>query len=469
MQILLSWLAVSALADGHLPRTFTDDAGVKHSITQDKPTILIEAQKALSLMHFGIGADQLYATFGPFSTSGSNYGGVYANGNQADHGKHEDAAFDLSQWPSHPNPEEMAILEGIRANGLDLSACSTSNFWCTDLDWKVLNTKGWPDVIIFHQYDEYAMGADDGEFLGNATERNIPVIKILWSSVDGVPRSYIEVTHRIEELALALGAESDAVKENVKKEKAEFCAVAEEFKQVAKAATDRGVRALGGYFPYAGNDADRTDGMNEDGVSINGWLYGPGRSQTLLMMEELGMSILHTGVGTYGTEANPAMFPNNLTSVTLGRPAWKVDFFLPDIRVWLDFKSAEFAAKWPHPAIKAGQYASFNSYAHSYQIGAKILTAVMEKLKDAQSLDAVTCTTCAAHATTCTDVEVISSEVHRSDGLGVTEFACYNPVEYSWCPPTPSPTPSPDTTAEPEEDQSTAAFAAVGLMLAVLA
>jgi hypothetical protein len=133
----------------------------------------------------------------------------------------------------------------------------------------------------------------------------------------------------------------------------------------------------------------------------------------------------------------------------------------------LDVSSAAFATAWPHPAIKAGQFASFSSYAHSYQIGAKILDAVRNKLKDAKKLDGtITCDRCSAHATTCTDVKVISSETHRSDGLGVTEFACYNPVEYSWCPPTPAPV---DSDSDSEDQVSTAAFAAVGLMLAAWA
>jgi hypothetical protein len=467
MQILLS-LLVPALADGHLPREFKDDENVVHKIKQDKPKILIEAQQVLSMLHFGVGKDQLYATHGPFSTSGSNYGGVYANGNQADHGTHEDALFELEHWPSHPNKDEMKVLEGIRSKGLDLSPCSVSNFWCTALDWEVFNSKGWPDVIIHFEYDSYAYGDADGQFLGNASQRNIPVIKIFNSAPppktgdDRIPRSYIEVTRRMEELAIALGADSDTAKGAVKEGKIAFCKAADEFKLVAKAATDRGVRALGGYFPYRGDDANRADGMNADGVSINGWLYGPARSQTLLMFEELGMSILHVGA-TGGTEANPYMFPDNLTSIQPGNPAFGVDFFLPDIRVWLDVSSAQFAKAWPHPAITAGQFASFSSYAHSYVVGAKILDAVSDKLKDAKKLDTITCDVCSAHATKCTDVEVISSEVHRSDGLGVTEFACYNPVEYSWCPPTPSPTPSPDS------EDSIAAVAAVGLMLAAWA
>jgi len=204
--------------------------------------------------------------------------------------------------------------------------------------------------------------------------------------------------------------------------------------------------------------------MNKDGKSINGWLYGPGRDDVLLMMEELGMSILHTGVPG-GTEGNSQMFPDNLTSSKAGAGSkpYGVDFWVFDIRVILDINDA-FAQKWPHPAVTAGQFYSFDSYVHSYENGAKILVDASAKLKDAQKLDnTITCTVCEPHATTCTDVEVISSEVHRSTGLGVTEYACYNPVEYSWCP---APV-QPKKGADPLE--STAAFAALGLMLAVLA
>ena len=36
--------------------------------------------------------------------------------------------------------------------------------------------------------------------------------------------------------------------------------------------------------------------------------------------------------------------------------------------------------------------------------------------------------------TQCTDVGSIDSEHFRTTGLGPAQYACYNPVVYSWCP-----------------------------------
>lgn len=459
MQAFLFLVVVPALAG-----EFTDDLGVKHTWTQAKPTILMNARHALGMIHFGLGADQLHSVFGAHSPSGSNYGGVYADGNQADHGDHEDAAFDLSLWPSHPTDSEMAILKGAH----DLSpGCSTSNFWCTELQWKVFDTEGWPDLIIYGNYDSYAYTDD---FLGNATEKGIPIIEMKYSSsptTEGAPRparSFIEITHRMDELAIALGVQGyDA--EAVAQEKAEFCKAAHEFTEAAKGAADRGVRTLAGYFPYAGEN----DGVNTDGVTIYGFLYGPPTDQVLLMLEELGMQILHT-LGT-NVEYNAQMSPTDLRSIAEGTPKWPVDFFLADTRVWLDVSSDKFAEKWPHPAITAGQFAPYPSSGngvHSYKHGAELLDRITDVYKDAQKLDLT--------ETTCTLVDVISSEDHRSDGLNLTEYACYDPVEYSWCEGweevLASAAAAEDTTANPDpvDDASTAApFAAVGLMLALLA
>jgi hypothetical protein len=79
---------------------------------------------------------------------------------------------------------------------------------------------------------------------------------------------------------------------------------------------------------------------------------------------------------------------------------------------------------------------------HSYEHAAEILAKIEEKLAAAQKLDAT--------ETTCTPVEVINNDVHRSTGLGVAEYACYNPVAYSWCEEFPATTEAPTTAAPPE-------------------
>ena len=70
----------------------------------------------------------------------------------------------------------------------------------------------------------------------------------------------------------------------------------------------------------------------------------------------------------------------------------------------------------------------------------------------------------------CTDVEVIDSEHHRTAGLAPGQYACWNPVEYNWCPraepaPTPTPTPTPPTPDEQHMDDGAIAGLALGLLV----
>ena len=149
----------------------------------------------------------------------------------------------------------------------------------------ILDEQGWPDVIVQGPYGgSYPYSA---EFVGNATARGIPILKIIRSDSYGdntIPRGYIEVTQRFEELAVALGFPE--VEKNVANEKAAFCRAASNFKTIAKGAADRGVRALAGYFPYGP--------VNDEG-GITSYMAMPPNDLVLLMLEELGMQILHTG------------------------------------------------------------------------------------------------------------------------------------------------------------------------------
>jgi hypothetical protein len=132
--------------------------------------------------------------------------------------------------------------------------------------------------------------------------------------------------------------------------------------------------------------------------------------------------------------------------------AYPVDLFLADVRTWLDATSESFASAWPHPAVTAGQIAYWPSggHVHSYKHAAEILAKIEATLAVATKLDAT--------ETTCTPIEVINNDVHRSTGLGAAEYACYNPVAYSWCeefttsslPSTAAPTTAVSTAAPPE-------------------
>jgi hypothetical protein len=421
----------------------------------------MNARFALTMIHFGLGEDQLYAVWGEHANSGSNYDhdgdgkGNYNDGNNAEYGvDHNDVKHDATIWSGHPSEKDMKIIKAAH----DLSpGCSGSNYWCADLEWKIFDEKGWPDIIIEDPtHGSYAYSAD---FLGNATEKGVKHIKILGSlpaaedGGDPVIRNYIEITRRFEELAIAIGAEGPDVAAAVEKEKAAFCNAAEDFKKVTKDAADRGVRVLAGYFPYLAPN----DGLNEDGKSIYGFLYSPSAGFPVLQfLEELGMQLLHNPAGP---DYNANMMPDDLTASNVeGTPRYPVDFLLYDARVTLDVETAEFAKKWPHPAVAAGQIAPWSNGAQgifSYQHAAEMLPLISARLSTAKKLDAT--------ETTCTEVKVISSQDHRSTGLEAMEYACHNPVEFSWCEGL-----IVETTGAPSEE-SAAAFAAVGLMLALLA
>merc|ERR1712224_115782 len=153
------------------------------------------------------------------------------------------------------------------------------------------------------------------------------------------------------------------------------------------------------------------------------------------------------------------------------RVAYNADFFLYEPRGALDFTSDSFAAAWPHPAVVAKQYAYYPITAlhYSWRHATDILAVVGAKLSTAAKLDAA--------EYRCTDVEVIDSEHHRTTGLAPGQYACWNPVEYNWCPsssPPPSLPPPPSGTDHHVEggddgmDDGTVAGIAVACLLAGL-
>ena len=72
---------------------------------------MIAATDAVSLMYFGLGADQVHSVIGEHSTSGSNYGDGYFDANDEPHEERGDAPFDPSHIPAHPTEAELAIIK----------------------------------------------------------------------------------------------------------------------------------------------------------------------------------------------------------------------------------------------------------------------------------------------------------------------------------------------------------------------
>jgi len=404
---------------------FTDDLGTGHTIVAGS-TIVCGAMDAITMHHFGMEASQIEGTFGERSSSGSNYGGSYFNGNIADHGDHSSAEFKPENFPADPDEAERAFLSPLR----DYSpSCSASNYYCSDIDIALLNKYGWPDYIVFGSFYSSLLTED---FRGNATDARVTIIELTTAygstpDEEVLPRGMVEITERWEDLASAfIGA--DVVAKKVASPKAELCAAAAEFSEAAKAAQDKGVRAMAGYLPYAG--------AGENG-EIGAFLASPERDTVLAMLEELGMAILHNDAEPsrayeyqVSADFSTGLMPyENIMSAGEKPVRYDVDFWLYDDRVTLDFLSDSFKEAWPHKAVVAKQYAYFpaNSRVFSYQHAAEILSIVGESLKSAQQLSTDS-------PFKCTAVEGgVSGEEHRSNGLLPGQYACYNVTTYSFC------------------------------------
>ena len=310
------------------------------------------------------------------------------------------------------------------AQMLDLSPkCSATNTYCTHFNHTLLDANGWPDLIIQGPYIGGAAWTE--EMLASASNKGIPIIRLTnsYSTEDALNRGFIEIIQRFEELASALGV--SGVEAATAYDKAALCAEMEAFKPVAHASQLRGVRALAAYLPY---------GAAAPNGDIGGFAAAPEEDSVLVMLEELGMAIMHTDATQGSWESGgdtPWMSATNLVSTgarTSGRVKvpYPVDFWLYDQRVALDFTSDSFAAAWPHPAVVAGQYANWpsNGHIHSYRHATTILAGVREKLAVAQKLDPL--------ETTCTAVDQFDDE-YRSAGLAPGEYACPKAVLYAMC------------------------------------
>jgi len=396
---------------------FIDDNGVSHTIPTNA-TIVLGAMDAVALFHFGLGPDRIVATLGERSSSGSNHGGYYYDGNvvydELDHGSSE---YDPSIFPADPNVEERAFLDSIPG---DLSpGCSSTNFYCDTVNFTDLVDNGWPDVIIIGGfYEGFA------EKMRNASiAENIPLIVLSSSYSDDEGeteniRNMVEMTERMESLAVSLGLDvgSNSVVED---DKVALCAAAKSFQATAKSAHEVGVRTMASYMPYQVNDAGYT----------SAFIPNPDRDPVLSMMQNLGLPILyneHTGtywenrVGDYS--AGSGDFTAEDTMSVSGNFSYNVDFWLYDDRVSLDFLSEKFAQDWPHPAITAKQYAYWPSNFRiiSYRHATEILTIVGASLATAMPV---------TPASTC--VEPTGDTQIRD--LGPGEFSCIKIFPIDFC------------------------------------
>ena len=228
------------------------------------------------------------------------------------------------------------------------------------------------------------------EVKAKAAQRGIPVIILKDQNAAKTEwKTFIDLAERFEDLAKALGADVEAY---TAADKQNFCAKAAEFREISREASERGVRALAGYMPYGSADPDTGN--------IDAFLQPPDKNPALMMLEELGMSIIHphtsqTGyyewmVPSWGGVNMPATGIMSTPMSNGARVAYNADFFLYEPRGALDFTSDSFAAAWPHPAVVAKQYAYYPITAlhYSWRHATDILAVVGAKLSTAAKLDA---------------------------------------------------------------------------------
>jgi hypothetical protein len=338
--------------------TFTDDEGKTHTWAAAVPTIVTGTFQALTLMDMGLPASQVKGTFGERGTDGSNINGVFATSDswvtRGNHGDHANAEHEReTHFLSDPTNAEKALLSQM----IDVSPeCSSSNTWCNTFNATILDSQGWPDIIVAGPMFDSIVNADVRE---KAAQRGVPIIILSDKNTAKTEwKTFIDLAKRFEDLAKALGADVEAHTAN---DKLELCAKAAEFTEISHQASRRGVRALAGYMPFG--PADPSTG------NIAAMLNAPDRNPALMMLEELGMSIIHLDSGAssyyeymYPAWGGPTMPANGniMSSGKSGSPVpYNADFFLYEPRGALDFTSDSFAAAWPHPAVVNRQYAYY--------------------------------------------------------------------------------------------------------------
>ena len=382
-------------------RTFVDDEGTVFT-TDGTPTIVAEVMDALSLEHMGLSHAQVIGSIGERCTSGSNLNGGFLDnrGTGGAYGDHATAEHNPDLFPLDLTIAEAAMI----AESPDLTpSCSSTCFWCPGAEGEIvaqLDAHGWPDFILQGAYG--GSSPITADVIGNATAHNTKIIVLEdWPHPSG--NGFIEQTQRYEDLANFLGATTD-----LSADKAALCTEVNTFKATAAAAAERGVRAMGTYMPW---------GPAADGVAA-GYMIGDYYDQVIRMLEELGMSIIHS-------DADSGWEWGSFDATALPYP---VDFWLYDIRVALDFTAEAFAEAWPHPALVAKQYAYWpaGGHIHSYQHAIDILRLVGEALGKANRIEG-------SADTTCTEVADITSLDYRTNGLPAGEYACSQSVDYDWC------------------------------------
>jgi len=387
-------------------RSFTDDLGVTHTTTSDKPKIVAWAHRAVTLAHYGLDETQLLGTYGEWANSGSDYD--FENPEAG------------SSFPADPTPDEMRLLTKVvnLSPGCGAEYCTEFNF---DL-FKQLDA----EFILVHGY-RHSPWAIAGLIANITAETDTKVIYSEVSmegddcSADGgyadcYGKSMIDVIEENVETAEFLNFE---IPEQLTTDMARLCTSATTFQGQMQEAHERGLRTMASYLS-----------------TTTSYMAAPHHDMVLRMVEELGMPIMHVGgctnsticpydyfweylpIQEYFTDCPEGEYSESCNSNTL----YPVDFWLYDHRTTLTVTNEDFALGFPDKAIIAKQY-------DYWPIGGRLITPSHA----ADILDTLGPSLLTADRiypkTECTSADV-TSVAHRTSGLAGGAYACYDDAEY---------------------------------------
>jgi len=387
-------------------RPFMDDTGRLFDFV-GKPKIAVRAGVgALSLYHFGISAEQVTAVWGLWYVRGSNF--------DIDNPEAGSLYTDID-----PTPDEVEFLK----SAVNLSPnCFNNKRGC--FQWDSID-----DVIAVKDEIDYIIYIDNGadqNFETAEADSDIPVVFIdTWFEYNPncrfnnfslsddnkacVGRSMIDIARRIEELAIALGADPTHADE----QKTIACKSASRFTEAMKTAHDKGIRIKGSTFGVV------KDFRGTDVVYVQD--LDPLLLWVLRTMEELGAPVLHGSdsnviADDYFIGCPPGRISVSCNDATL----FPVDFWIVDSRSYAYVNTDTFENIFPDKAIITGQHYHYarNDGAVSYISIAKVLDEISQRIKTAKRQH---------EETDCTPVDPKAASVtRRSGGLDQNQYICYN-------------------------------------------
>lgn len=397
-------------------RSFTDDLGVVHTTSIDKPKIVTMSFLAVTMSHYGLTTDQLLGTYGEHANSGSDLD--FENPEMG------------SSFPADPTAEEVKFLQSV----VNLSPGCGAEF-CTEFNMDTFKDLK-PDLMIMHGYRQSHWAVAD--HVPNITEAMGAPPIYLEVSLHGEDctnenvtscygKSMIELIKRHMELAEFLNFDTpDGLEDDFNR----MCESASNFQNKMEVVQQKGIRAMAAYL---------TTGTS--------YFATPVDDMVLRMFEELGMPLMHVGacqnkttcVYNYFWEWIPIdeyfndCSGNQTYAECNEKTLYPVDFWLYDHRTTTVIQSDDFAEAFPDKALLKKQYTS-------WPIGGRLMTPdhvsrildrVGEDMEGAERIHG---------ATDCVpDVEVTSVEhrtSHALGGLAGGEYACfgdgvYHNVEYT--------------------------------------